>query len=300
MQVSEPPNVRHVMPGMRWMLAIASGLVFLVGIQLFVFTERTGQYFAWTIQPPLTAAFLGAAYWSSFVLESLAARERIWAHARIALPTVLVFTTLTLIITLVHLDRFHLHSPNKPSTIFATWVWIAVYAIVPPVLSVLLARQLRMQGGDPPRTMPLAPWVRVILTVQALVLVAFGIALLLTPLTTSRLWPWTLTALTGRAIGAWLTGLGVAEIQVSGENDLLRARAAFASSTVFGVLELVALARYSRSLAFSNARTWVFLAFIMSFLVVGGYGMSRLSRASRVHRCARNNVPPASLMPPPT
>ena len=281
MQASEPPTVRQVLPGMRWMLYIASGLVFLVGIQLFVFPERTDRYFAWTIQPPLTAAFLGAAYWASFLLELLAARQRAWAHARIALPAVLAFTALTLVVTLVHLDRFHLHRPNAPSTILVTWVWIAVYATVPPAMSVLLVRQLRTRGGDPPRELPLTTWLRVVLAIQALVLVALGIALLLAPLTTSRLWPWKLTALTGRAIGAWLTGLGVAQVQASRENDLRRAHPAFAGNALFGVLELVALARYPRSIDFSEARAWVYLAFVLTFLIVGGYGVLAMWRARK-------------------
>src|SRR5688500_1255825 len=87
-------------PRMRLMLLVASILVFIVGIQLFIFTEQTEKYFAWTINPPLTAAFLGAAYWSAFSLEFVASRQRTWAQARIAVPAVLAFTSLTFIVTL--------------------------------------------------------------------------------------------------------------------------------------------------------------------------------------------------------
>lgn len=38
--------------GTRWVLAVASVLVFLVGIQLFVLTEATDRFFAWTIGSP--------------------------------------------------------------------------------------------------------------------------------------------------------------------------------------------------------------------------------------------------------
>jgi hypothetical protein len=44
---------------MRGLLLAAGALVFLAGFQLFILTEQTDLYFAWTIQPPLTAAFLG-------------------------------------------------------------------------------------------------------------------------------------------------------------------------------------------------------------------------------------------------
>ena len=93
---------RRLTPGMRRMLMAAGVLVALAGIQLFVFSERTDRFFAWTIEPPLTASFLGASYWASVLFQFGAARERLWANARIAVPTVFVFTTVTLIVTLVH------------------------------------------------------------------------------------------------------------------------------------------------------------------------------------------------------
>ena len=86
------------------MLLTASILVFLVGVQLSILTERTQSFIACTIRSPLTAAFLGAAYWSSLSLDLLASRQRIWSRARIAVPAVLAFTGLTLVVSLIHLD----------------------------------------------------------------------------------------------------------------------------------------------------------------------------------------------------
>ena len=49
---SPPPDPatesKALAPGMRWLLLIAGVLVLLAGLQLFVFTERTATYFAWT------------------------------------------------------------------------------------------------------------------------------------------------------------------------------------------------------------------------------------------------------------
>ena len=90
--------VKPLVPGMRRLLYVAAVLVLLAGFQLFVFTDRTASYFAWTIRNPLGAAFLGAGYWASVGFEAVAARQRIWANARIAVPTVLVFTVLTLVL----------------------------------------------------------------------------------------------------------------------------------------------------------------------------------------------------------
>src|SRR5215469_2429227 len=100
--------LRPLVRGMRRLLFTASVLVLLAGIQLFAFTGRTGHFFAWTIANPLSAAFLGAGYWAAVAIEALAARQRLWANARIAVPAVTVFTVLTLAATLTHLGQLHL------------------------------------------------------------------------------------------------------------------------------------------------------------------------------------------------
>ena len=53
---------RMTSPAMRRMLYVAGCFVLIAGFQLFVLTDRTEDFFAWTIDPPLTAAFLGAGY----------------------------------------------------------------------------------------------------------------------------------------------------------------------------------------------------------------------------------------------
>lgn len=274
-------GVRPTLPGMRAMLFIASFLVFSIGIPLTLLTERTDRYFAWTVNPPLTAAFLGGAYWASCALEFLAGRERVWARARVAVPAVLVFTALTLVVTLVHLDRFHLDAPHALITRAGTWMWLAVYAVVPLVLAVLLARQVRTPGEDPPRRLPLAPTLRAVILAETAAMALLGSWLLVAPLEAAELWPWRLTALTGRAVGAWLVGLAIAGAQLALENDWWRVPAATAGTALFGALELLALARYARTLDWSGAGTWVYLLWLVSMLAVGIYGQLALARATR-------------------
>jgi hypothetical protein len=135
--------VRPLAPAMRWLLLVAAVLVFLAGFQLFVLTERTGTYFAWTIANPLAAAFLGASYWASLSIEAVAGRQAAWGHAHIAVPAVLVFTVLTLVATLLHLDKFHFGSSFAIGTQIFTWAWIAIYVLVP----LLMMIGLRDGGG---------------------------------------------------------------------------------------------------------------------------------------------------------
>jgi hypothetical protein len=253
------------------MLLIASVLVFIVGIQLFILTEYTDRFFAWTIQPPLTAAFLGAAYWASFAMEFLAARKRVWVYARIAVPAVLIFTGLTLVVTLLHLDRFHLNNPNL-LTRAAAWAWLIVYVVVPPLMGALLIMQLHVPGYDPPRQSSLPGWVRAILITHTVLMVPLGLALLIAPQATLGLWPWTLTALTARAIGAWSLALGIAAAQAFWENDWARVHVATMSYTVFGAFELIALIRYPGDVDWSKPQAWLYVLFLVSVLVVGIYG----------------------------
>lgn len=142
-------DVRRVLPGMRRLL-IAFALLTLLGFTaLFVGSTQTERAFAWTIDPPLTAAFLGAGYGAGCVLVLLALRARAWVHARVAVVTVLVFMLLTLVATLLHLDRLHFASPELLARA-AAWFWTAVYVVVPVAMLALLPLQERVPGGDRP------------------------------------------------------------------------------------------------------------------------------------------------------
>jgi hypothetical protein len=273
-----PATVTPLLAGMSRLLVVSGGLVFVTAIQLFVFSEQTDLLFAWTVQPPLTAASLGAAYAASFLLEWLASRERIWARARVAVPAVLVFTALTLVATLLHLDRFHLNSPVLVTSA-AAWAWLAIYASVPPVMVVLLARQLRAGGVDPPRSERLAPAMLGLLTLLAVVLLGLGVALFVAPQVTAPIWPWALTPLTARATAAWLIGIGVAAAHVVVEDDPGRVRAALVGFAALGALQLVALARFPGSIDWASPNGWVYVGFLLIFLGVGLAGWRMASRA---------------------
>lgn len=268
MSESTTTQFRQTTRALRIMFYIAAILVFTVGITLNLLTTQTDRFFAWTIATPMTAAFLGAAYWSSCVLELLAAREKIWANARIAVPTVFVFTFLTLLITLLHLDKFHMTSPEM-ITRMGTWFWLFVYASVPIVLAILWFLQTRAPGIDPPRKFPPPQWMRVCMAIQAALLLALGIALLLVPQSIAPYWPWALTPLTGRAIGAWLFAIGIAGAQSLWENDLRRVRIAVISYVVIGVLELIALARFASDVRWDTLGAWFYVLFLLSFCVIG-------------------------------
>jgi hypothetical protein len=247
--------------------------LFVVGFPVYVLTEQTDSYFAWTINPPLTAAFLGANYWGSMVLALLCARERVWALARVTVPGIAVAGTMLLLATLLHLDRFQMDTIRG-------WLWLILYAGLPPGVVVLVAIQLREAGGDPARIAPLSRWADLVLLAQAAVLLGLGAALFAVPGETASIWPWMLTDLSARAIGAWMMAIGTTVLASRRENDWARLAAPMVGYTAIAVLQLIALARYSDTPSWDGVSTWIYLLFVLSVLAVGVYG-SAASIASR-------------------
>jgi hypothetical protein len=258
-------ETRATTPAMRRMLYVAGAFVIIAGFQLFVLSERTEDFFAWTIDPPLTAAFLGAGYWSSAILELGSARRREWSRARLAMPAVLFFTTLTLVLTLINIDRFHLDS------VFGI-AWLCVYAAFPFSMATILFLQMRAPGVDLARQSSLPGWLRLALVAQAIPLFALGAALYVAPADAASIWPWPLTALTGAAVGAWLLGTGFIAAHVVIENARERVDVAMLSYATFGTLQLLALARYPDVPDWSPPGAVAYVGFLASMTALGLYG----------------------------
>ncbi|MBV8196955.1 MAG: hypothetical protein JO263_02375 [Candidatus Eremiobacteraeota bacterium] len=251
---------------------MAAVLVTIAGFQLFVLGEHTDRYFAWTIASPITAAFIGAAYWSSLPLIIGGVRQQSWARTRISFFSPFVFTSCMLVATLLHLGALHLHAA-RGFAVFAAWAWIAVYVLVPAAEIVVLFFQLRAPGCDPPRIAQLSSAIRIALSIQAAVMLVVGAALFALPQTASALWPWNLTAFTAQVVGGWLLGLGVAGAQAVWENDWARVTYAILSYFAFGFLQAVVLLRYGFSLDWIHARSAIYVAFIASIVFISAWSM---------------------------
>lgn len=266
-----------VLRPMRALLVVFGVLTFLAVAALFVRPDTTDRYFAWTIKPPLSAAFLGAAYLAGCVLVVLSLRAVEWAHARAGVLTILVFTVLTLVATLVHLDRFHLQE-GGPAARAAAWFWLAVYVSVPVVMVVLLTLQQRAAGTDPGRAEPLPRWLAVALAAEGAVMFVVGAVLFVRPLTLG--WPWALSALTSRAIGAWLVSFGLAAGLAVAEADLPRLRAPALAYLVFGLAELAVVLRYAGSLAWGSAPVLAYVVVLVLVTATAAAGV-RLTSGGR-------------------
>ena len=258
---------------LRLVLAAFAALALVAGFLLFPLAEETDRFFSWTIAPPLTAAFLGAAYLSAFVLIGWTSRRRTWEEA---VPTMVPVTTIAVLLlaaTLTHLDKFDLDS------VFG-WFWLVVYCSLPALLGVLIWRQLAVPPE--PRELAFAPVpgvLRAVLAAQAVAMLGIGIALWVSPSSADTIWPWLLTPLTGRAVGSFLIGFGAAAAFAVWDNRLERFRGAAYAYAALGALELLAAAVFGAD--FDDGEAWAFAAFAASVLLVGLAGSAGMGGAQR-------------------
>jgi hypothetical protein len=289
---SSPPasprhhDVRQLLPTMRALLVAFAVLTAMAVIALFVLADDTDRVFAWTIQPPLTAAFLGAGYAAGFVLVVLSFRDPVWAHTRVPVLTILAFVVLTLIATLVHIDRFHFQQEFAGLPFVAraaAWFWLGVYVLVPVLMLVALAPQERAPGRDPEPAHPVPGLLRTALAVESAVLLVVGIALYSAPSTAAWLWPWPLTPLTARVTAAWLIAFGLATGLAAFVGDLRRLRTAAIAYTVFGVLVIGAQLRFFSAIDWNALPTIAFALTSVAVVVTGAVGW-RLAPSPRRFR----------------
>ncbi|HNC96388.1 MAG TPA: hypothetical protein PKW90_09715 [Myxococcota bacterium] len=267
-------------PGMRAVLYMAAVFVLIAGLPLYVFSTETATYFAWKVDPPLTAATLGACYWAAGLAEFNSARARNWTEGRVAVLGVLAFTTLTNLPTFQNMSNYNLDK-------WQAWVWIATYLAVPPLMGWMWVQQRKIPGSDPPKTAPLPSVLVAGLSLVAVVFLAYGLALLIWPEPAGAFWPWNLNPqdsmykkFTEPYMGCWLVGLGLVAAQAAREGDYHRNRPVFAPLFLLGVLQAGALVRYGEVLHGGlSAAVWIGgIAFIT---LLGAAGMFLSPRTSR-------------------
>jgi hypothetical protein len=257
---------RPVLPLLRNAYLAAVALTLAGGFLTFVLAGETEDWFAWTITPDLSAAFLGAGFLGTTVAALLASRERYWDRTRTVLPPAAALMLLSLTATFMHHDRFDFES------VFG-WVWLAAYVTIPTVVLVVASEQRRTAGGESPRQ-PFPGWMTWALAALATTLVATALALFLQPEETAELWPWALTPLTGRIVAAWVGGIGLGAALAAWEGCWRRFYPVAAWLAAVAAFQLLALAVYGGDVAWDEPYGWVYLGVLLVVLAVGAAGLA--------------------------
>ena len=276
--IDRAPGADRVLPATRVVAVVIVPFLVIAAFLLFVFPERTGELFAWAIDPPLSAYMLASAYVGGIWFFAGVAVTKRWHRVAPGFPAVVVFAAALLVATLLHLDRF---SQN-----LSFFTWVVLYATTPFLVAVLWWLQRRSDDGAPDARDTRVPRaVRgVMLAVGAASLIT-GAIMFLAPTLVIPIWAWDLTPLTARVLGAVLSLPGIVAIGFLRDDRWSSFRILFQAQLVSLFAIVCSLVAGGAALHWDRLATPAFLALIGVALV--GYATLTVAMELRIRRTGR-------------
>ena len=229
-------------------LAIIPFLVVAFAV-LYPFPHDTGRLFAWPVKPTITPMILASVYLGGAYFFLRAATARQWHTVKGGFVPVGTFATLMGVATILHWGKFtHSH--------VAFWLWAGLYFSTPfLVFWVWWANRRRDRPATSAELLIPVRVSRVIAVLGALSVLT-ALFLFLFPGRAVAVWPWMLTPLTARVMGA-IFALGIAGLGAMADRRWSSARILLQVAALMLALILVAAARASGELDPSNVMTWL-------------------------------------------
>src|SRR3989440_1421874 len=251
----------RILPETRWVSAIIVPFLVAAFAVLYLFPDHTKELFGWGIQPRMSAMMLGAAYiGGAYFFVCVAAFAR-WHWVKVGFLPVTTFATLLGIATILHWDRFN-HSH------ISFFAWAALYFTTPFIVFLLW---LRNRSTDPgPNTSHdrrVPRLVRLVIGIVGGLTLLTSIFLFLQPGFMISTWPWQLTPLTARVVGALFALTGVGELAIALDVRWSAARIALQSQMIGIVAIGLAIVFSWSTFNQANPLTWIFIASILFLLV---------------------------------
>jgi hypothetical protein len=240
---------------------------------LFPWPTDTDRLFAWPIKPTISAMVLGSVYLGGAYFFFRVVRSSQWHTVAGGFIPIGTFASLMGITTILHWDRF-IHSH------VAFWLWVALYFTTPFIIFAVFIRNQRQYDRTTTDELEIAPTAAVALAISGGLAVLMCAFLYLFPSQAIRIWPWTLSPLTARVLGA-IFALGLAGLGAVRERRWSAARLLIQVEGFMLVLILVAAARAHDEFDSGNALTWLF---------AGGFGVTVLASAVFYVRMERIRV----------
>jgi hypothetical protein len=227
-------------------------LILVDAAQLLLFYPgRTATLWAWKLQPEVTAMVLGSVYLAGAYFFARLLFGAPWQRVAAGFPAITGFVWLAAAATILHEDRF-----IKDGLPFAAWV--TLYTVTPIGVPLLYLYNRRIHGGPEGPAMPRG--VRLTLAGAGGVLVALGLVCFVAPDVAIDGWPWTLTPLTARIIGAVIVLYGGTWASVAWDGTWRGARIPLQAHALGLAFVLVAVARGEDAIDWGNALAVVFVA----------------------------------------
>ncbi|MCA1657530.1 MAG: hypothetical protein LC713_07475, partial [Actinobacteria bacterium] len=240
-----------VLPATRALSAFIVPFLVVAFVVLYLFPSDTGRLFAWTIKPSMTPMTLGAVYLGGAYFFVMAFRASQWHTIKAGFVAVGTFASLMGVATIIHWNRFN-HSH------VAFWLWAGLYFTTPFLVWGVWAANRRRGSRPGPGDVMLAPAARLVMGATGAVAVTAGLFLFLFPQRAIDVWPWHLSPLTSRVLGA-IFMLGIAGLGVLRDARWTAARLMLQVQVFMLALILLAAARAHAEFDASNPMTWLLL-----------------------------------------
>jgi hypothetical protein len=260
----------------HWVSLVIIPFLAVAFVVLVPWPSDTGRLFAWEIKPTLTPMVLGSVYLGGayFFLRAFRAKE--WHTVKGGFVPVGTFATLMGVATIAHWDKFlHTH--------VAFWLWAGLYFTTPfLIFGVFLANRKHDAPATAADLLLSVGVSRIIAVVGGLSLLT-GVFLFLLPNQAVTIWPWTLTPLTSRVLGA-IFCLGIAGLGALFDRRWSSARVLLQVAALMLALIVVAGARATGEFDSANAMTWLisggFVAVLAAIIVLSLRMDARLAQSA--------------------
>jgi hypothetical protein len=231
-------------------------------ISLLAFPGETDRHFAWTIGAQMTSMLLGSGYAAGAYFFARVAVGRRWHEVHAGFLPIAAFTVLMELATFLHWSVF-LHGT------FRFHFWLVIYSITPLLVPGVWALNRGADPGPAAGADIMPRPVRAGLAVWGAGMLAMTGFLYLAPGAAADVWPWPLTPLTSRVLGAWFVWGGVGLV-LARDGRWSAARIPVEATLVGSVLTLIGAARTWSEWNTGRALTYVVLAALG--LVIAGMG----------------------------
>ena len=195
----------------KWVAGVVTLVLLTAFVLLYGWPERTTQTFAWTINPPMTAVFMGSAYGAGVYFFARVFGARRWHTVAADFLPIAIFTAFLGVATLMHIDRF-----NHAHISFDTW--FALYVTTPFLVPALWLWNRRTDPGTPDeRDAVVLIAVRCFAACLGVVIFAGCLVAFVRPAAFIAAWPWKVTPLTARVLLGFFSWFGTIGISLASD-----------------------------------------------------------------------------------
>lgn len=255
-------------------LTVTRGLAILVipflvaaVVILFFMPDRSGQLFAWQIQPRMSAMMLGATYMLGVFFFSTVLFSRQWSQVRAGFFPVTTFAALMGVATILHFDRFnHAH--------MAFWIWVVLYATTPFLVPLAWFLNQGAARGSQPSAGPTIPGpARLLIAMMGVAAILVALVAFIRPAILMDVWPWTLSDLTARIMGGEFALFGAIGAMLVMDPRWHSIRVFLRWQLASPVFFLIAVLASRQDFDWSNPLSWVFVLNLAVLFAAGLPGL---------------------------